>query len=925
MSIISPRKKTRMLSTYSGQNSFISNIDDVEIWSTAPQKGKGNSSAPKLLKRESLLYEVFFDIDMRKLIESNVQFLEFSILKASPARSARMFNMIPSRNQSGLAAALYVGTAEGKKVLADDRKKKTLGAGKINLRPYLNDIDYRKYNNIKKTDIELFGKIESVSLVRPEAQKTIGLGALRVSNTPVQVDDGKDDASPSSHVTVYRKTIEKKKDPGLSYKPIKNVKNVGARMKSEKQEKVSDFFDKNIMSEVSALRGKFENLPSRPITSMKKLSDTRSRRVGVVQERVNRVRTISHSFRIFSETLEGYENFIFSVSAKDPNTGLVTEILEFKINHRINVENYYIPESLPKVSILRDKPQKGISNINGMVSDINWKIKNVSMCTRNITDDSNLAYSPFTFPVRIEKIKEVRNQNCYKLENIGRVSMHQMSIVRMIPETITGLKICNFSSDSVSGESFHYVYSGLYSKILKNGINIEYFVDSDEIAGVSVYRKLPGENQFSPVRQYPIFSQSQVGSATTLSNPPISQGAKKNGSISVNDTIPNPNDLVQYKLRLFLKNGGDQFTRQSSTILYVEPLRIVKVNMSSPDISMSSQIPFPTAKFNIDYELAQTNTDKVLSILRDLGNESIFDDQVELTKDALSDICILGVKRVNVTSSEVDWLGFHKPGEFLDDGTHGERLRVNHKYIYFVNAYLTNSDQVKKSYEVAAGKSKRIIADIKQVRIPSFISKVQTAALKTTPIVSVSPSPTLRVVSLGASTLPTIGTPTVQLNQAVKLMKNFSPLSLGSGIIKSFVDMAQDYDPGNFNTGDYALKRINLEDYSVKINGMGSTTLTRSNMGAPVLRFIISPSGSVKLNFVDYVVITCIRNGQETICGACHAHPSGFLVFIDYTSQDYVGDIEYFATPVFINGVKGQKASIASSTLVPLRPMKRTK
>ena len=162
MSIISPRKKTRMLSTYSGQNSFISNIDDVEIWSTAPQKGKGNSSAPKLLKRESLLYEVFFDIDMRKLIESNVQFLEFSILKASPARSARMFNMIPSRNQSGLAAALYVGTAEGKKVLADDRKKKTLGAGKINLRPYLNDIDYRKYNNIKKTDIELFGKIESV-------------------------------------------------------------------------------------------------------------------------------------------------------------------------------------------------------------------------------------------------------------------------------------------------------------------------------------------------------------------------------------------------------------------------------------------------------------------------------------------------------------------------------------------------------------------------------------------------------------------------------------------------------------------------------------------------------------------------------------------------------------------------------------------
>ena len=915
-----------MLSAYAGQNSFISNIDEVEVYTTSPGKGKNNPFTPRVLKKESFLYEVFFDIDMRKLIESKAQFLEFSILKSSPTKSIRMFNMIPTKNQSGLAAALYVGSAEGKKILKNENKKKTLGKGVINLRPYLNDIDYRNYRDVKKTDVELFGKIESMSLVSPDSKSLKGLGNLRVATVPVQVNDEKDNAKPSNYTSVYRKIIEKKKDPGLSYKPIKNVKNLGTRMKSENQKKVSDFFDRSIISEVSALRSNFENIKSRPVSLLSDISKSRSRRVGIVEERVNRVRTISHTFRIFSQTLEGHEHFIFAVQVKDPETGLVTEILEFKINHRVNVENYYIPEFLPKISILRNKPQKGFSLINGMISDIDWRIENISTCTRTITDDSNLAMFPFTLPVRLEEIRAARNQSCYKIENIGRVNMHQMSIVRMIPETVTGLRICNFSSDSVSGENFNYVYSGLHSRILSNGINIEYFVDSDEVSGVAVYRKLPGENQFSPVRQYPIFSKSQIGSVEFMGNPPISQAAKRKGSMQVNDPLPGPDDLVQYKLRLFFKSGGDQFSRQSSSIVNVEPLGVVKVSMTEPEVSMTSQMPFPTAKFSIDYELVQTNTDKILAILRDLGNESIFEDQVEVTKDALSDICLLGVKRVNITSSEEEFLGFHSPGEFIDDGTHGASLRANNKYAYYVTAYLTNSDQVEKSYSVSIAKTKNIVKDIKQIRIPSFTSKIQAQAISMSPIVSVAAAPTtIRLASLGATTVPTIQTPTAKLQQAVKLEKNFSPIALRTGILKNVMDVQQDYDPGKFNTGDTTFKRINLEDYSVKIMGTGLVTLTRSNMGAPVLRFSISSSGSIRLNFVDYIVITCNRNGQETICGACHVHPSGNLVFVDYTSQDYVGDIEYFGTPVFINGEKGLKQSIGSSTLIPLRPSKRVK
>ena len=253
---------------------------------------------------------------------------------------------------------------------------------------------------------------------------------------------------------------------------------------------------------------------------------------------------------------------------------------------------------------------------------------------------------------------------------------------------------------------------------------------------------------------------------------------------------------------------------------------------------------------NIDYEIVKTSTDKILSILRDMGNESIFQGDVDLTKDSLSDICLLGVKRINVTSSEVDFLGYHPAGEFVDDGTHGPKLSNNHKYVYVVCAYLTNPDQVSKSYQTSISQNKAIIKDVKQIRIPSYISKVQTASLNFT---SFSPAPTvssgLRLASplltattfpLGATSTPRVETPTASLVKAIKLEKNFSPVSLKLGVIKRVDTDQQDYDIGKFNTGDTAFKKLSIEDNNFTILSNPTSGLTRSNMGAPVLRFDIT-------------------------------------------------------------------------------------
>lgn len=912
MALLIQKLKTRILSKYSGQNSHITNISDT-VYHRVLVNDRGEE-VPVHNTRESISYEVFFNIDMRKLIESNAQFLEFSILNSSTKKSMRMFKMIPGQNKSDVAAALYVGTKEGHSRLVEDRRKKTRGGGMINLISHLNDtgVNNNYYNN-KKTDEELFGKIKSISIVDPEKIKSRNQGMLRIAQFPVSVMGDQKVSTNIDFIETYRDTIDNNIDPGSAFKPIQNIKNVSPKMKNERHESIQDVFNSEQIKNIATLRSKFEDISDKPVTSISDVVGHNSKNVGILKERINRIRTISHKFRIFTDTIGGEDEFLFSITVRDPITGLVSEIFEFKIPHKINLENYYIPEFIPDISIIRSKPQKGISSINGIVSNVDWKIKNIKLSTRRITDDSSLSLSKFSKPRRVDSIKEIKNQNCYKVQNIGNLSSHQMSILRLTSETITGLNISNFSSDVVAGESFNYINSGIHAKTLKNGggVAIKYYIESSNVAGVSVYRRLKGESKFVPARCMPssLWGPEKYRNRDVLPNPPISQISKKNGSIAVVDIAPKNNQLVNYKLRLFLKNGGDHYGKEFSTIVNVEPLKIIRPKIGKITISSENRARFPIAKFNLEFEMHKSNTDKILSVLRDLGNENIFSSDVDITKDSLTDLCVLGVTRVNITTSQSEFLGYHPEGEFSDDGSNGSRLEQGQEYIYYVTAYLTNPDQVTKSYTASALENKNIISDIKQIRIPSSISKIQQSAARN--LSDITPS--------GFTLM------TVQKKEAfdtVKINKYFAPDTLARGIVSSAVNLSQDYNFGKFNTGDTAYKKIDLNNMEYDITGDTLTILTRSSSGAPVLRFGISSTGYSSISSIDYVVITCIRNGQETIAGACHSDQSGQFVFVDYTSNEYIGDIEYFATIVSVSGIIGKKKSIGSTTLHEMRPSK---
>ena len=71
---------------------------------------------------------------------------------------------------------------------------------------------------------------------------------------------------------------------------------------------------------------------------------------------------------------------------------------------------------------------------------------------------------------------------------------------------------------------------------------------------------------------------------------------------------------------------------------------------------------------------------------------------------------------------------------------------------------------------------------------------------------------------------------------------------------------------------------------------------------------------------IDFLVMTCIKNGIEKISGTCMPDRKGGVVFVDYNSSDFIGQVEYYARPVFLNGIVGDRKLVGNTVLLQFQP-----
>ena len=909
MAILTPKKKTRILSQYQGQNSRITNVEKATVY-----KDRKDGKVDEVID-ESLTYEVFFNVDLKRAVASNVSQVEFRVLSAPTIKKLNIFSTLNTKKNTHVTAALFRGTKDSYNVIQNDQKNKILGRGMVNLRSELNSLKLRS-DGIQeiRTEEQIYGRVNKIKIVNSGKLKRQQLSTVRLASHQLPTVNT-DLVSGKDYYDTYRSMIDKNMDPASAFYTTQNIESQIPNMHIKKiEEKRSRRMYKRSLIETS--RSLFEDVDVSPESSVSSISRDNPEDIAVISEEIHTVRTIRHRFKIFRSTLDSLENFTFAIVVKDPETGLITENFQMVIPHLVNLENYYIPETLPEISILREKPGIGSVSINGMISNIDKNIERINISTRKVSDDSSLVKSKFTKSQEISDIKAIRNQGCFRINKISNISSSELVMARITPTTSAGMKISNFSSDVVAGENFNYVYSSLYATNLSKGIKINYKVRSPKVSGLVVYRRIQNEKSQTPIQflNFGALKAEEQPTQALFPNVEYSQVARLPGVGSVVDDIAYEGKSSTYRLKLFLDNGGEQFSKQSFTITRTEPLKVVKIELSSPVLVPGSSGRGLSVKFNISYERSSTSTDMILDNLRSLGLENIFRNEVELTKSSLSDIIMFGVERINITTSESEFIGFTGEGEFVDYGAGGERVKYGSDYMYKVTAYLTNPEEVTSNFKISLAKNKNIVKTIKQVRIPHTISLIKNSVMNnvvanTKLITAAATIPSTLELSNQVSTFKTL-----------KLAKSFSPIGLTKGIIKRVEDEPQDYRPDKYSTGDFrsVTMRLSLPEYSIV--APRSTGFTRSNMGSPVLRFTISSQDFTGIQIVDYVLITCRRNGQESICGVCHNDGSGSFVFIDYSNQNYIGSITYFGTIVTIDGKTSKKYKIGSTVLLETDP-----
>jgi len=384
------------------------------------------------------------------------------------------------------------------------------------------------------------------------------------------------------------------------------------------------------------------------------------------------------------------------------------------------------------------------------------------------------------------------------------------------------------------------------------------------------------------------------------------QGGTGQGG-SVKDRIgPSPgreDKIFLYRKKILLRGGGSVWSKNLLTVKKEKPLNLVSVDIKNIKVPRSGEnnTEQTGVKFEIVGDVVSTNTDIILEILREQNKQQIFSDVIQTTRGSLSDLLVFSVSRTNLTDSSVDFLGYYRPGIFTEADLDIDLASVGNRYKYTISSYLINPELVDNYFKLSVNYNKRVITQTNQIRMPTFIQRIQ------------------RVASSEAN--PDIGSRTVTTEsigsfQNLKLQKYYSGKQMQVGQISPNESFSQDYDFERYSTGDLKNIYVDLTSVDVQILPEGSGAVTRSYSGCPVVRFSVAGD----TNMIDFMILTCTRNGIEKIVGTCAVESDNSVTFVDYTSSNFIGQVDYYATPIFLDGQTGEKKQVGEAVLLQHQP-----
>ena len=914
--INSKKRKQKVLSKYESYPSKITNIRGTKSYKIKNAgNGVGGSHVPKnqsafqpiAVEDKIYEYEFYFNCDMRRIIDFDISQIRFSIVTATSMKTSPFFSNISRKTPRNIIASTIGQRKDNRKKRSNDVKKKLIRRGAISLSREISNLDVKNAKSL--TDSQLFGTAIKTKIVKIKNLERKGDFEKSLSQIIFQtVDhDKKQSGSPRDF---YHKLINHNIDPSSAFKVIRNSTSPDPRRVIDPKRRFIKYGVQAIDRDINSMRGAFENIrySSKFTISKGGLNNT----VAVPIEVPNRVRTIVKKLKLRESQLKGISDFLVKLTIINPKTKLEQEVMYIKIDHKLNVENYYIPTKIPKIkTMVKSNGTKlvraGCQTIRGK------KFEGISgMCffTRIIVDDSPLLLNPYRYVSKLPLRALNLEKDPFKKMGITVQDYYKVQ-TRACPILLTGNELSNFSHDSERGRMFNHTNCTIFTQMTsENSVKVSVYNMTENIVGISVYKKLiNSSDKFKVVNsEFQNVDENDVDASTVNDTfSVISHNVSGKNRVSILDMAARPGKTYVYRAMMYLDDGTSQMSRDASMISASKPINVGKLSLDNIDIDRDAS-QGPEISFDIKFEQNISSTNDVIAAIKNSGLESLFEEDEASISSTLSDMCLFGVMRFNKTTGDEVFLGYFSSGSFTDgkDSVKPPSLTMN--YEYRTGLYFFSPDDVKRYISAGTSDNLNIAKDTTALIAPSTFTKMRS---------------TLSVTEINKSSSET-SEEKIALFQESKLYKNINKAALTTGMISDTSSINQTYPIDGYYTGMYASVRARLRspsEFKISSNRLNAITLSRN--GSPVLRFSILSTDKGAFRYIDMVVIKCRRQGDISICGVCNAGTSNEFIFADYLNRDYVGLISYTASIVLLDGTTLPDKDIGQTILGNRRPAEK--
>ena len=831
-------------------------------------------------------YEFFFNADIREAINLNSFNVRLCVRTKNKESKVQMFGDLSDKSAKSVIASLYGKSKDNKDKLTTSNRDTLITSVMIDLSKYVNN---KKLKNAKKlSDRQLFGTVTKTKLSKLQnftgKDSSITVLQKNIPNDDIEFSNG------GSFKTNYLGSITSAIDPSEMTMPIVNETSGDSRKNQLFSGNEQNTSGPRLRGIQSGMRSKLESpgnfsFSNQSTTAKMRSNDT----IAIPVSTADRIKLISTKINLLDSQTKSRDIFNVTVELTGKNN-IVIQKLVFSIKHKQNIDNFYIPTSIPTIAVSKSSNVQN-NDVKISINNTDKCIKSVEVFKRDVSETQDLLSTSF------KKLNSYSFKNTNEIDSFSIRSAQggkKTSIVRAVPVSQTNEVFGNFSSSILSRSTIQQNYASIISKSVSGGVKVKIINYPQSAIGVLVVRRnlTKREKTFVELRYLDgkkVDTNEIVLNQQSQSSKVVIVPKNKTSEIVITDTNVKADSIYEYKARLNFKNGTSRLSRSSSVIKFVEPLEMVSVDLTNITIDKSTN----NVSFNVGYTIAETDADILLNSLNSLGLADLYSDDIQEIKGKLQNLVIFDIDRFDKITGETVNIGLFSNGEVIDSST-ATNAESSQLYTYTINPYIMSPDDVLSDL-IDIENNTELVSNTKDLRNPSTFSSLRKKVSETSKKSTESAGTKIERFSKDKST------------------KNLSRSSLSRGTLQS-VDVKSNKTLSstlkNSPTGDSISVDV---DTGFKSFTLSSGNISEGGHGGAVIRWSVS-EGRTGSSKIDYFVVMAKKQGRNVIAGNCHYVSSLRSAFIDYSSKEFVGTIEYSVVPVFLDGSLGSAVSVGKIT-----------